>query len=316
MSKSPIPAILGVGGAHIDRRGHVTGDYVAAASNPGVMREEVGGGAFNALRIAQLRGASVSLLSLRGGDAAAEAVSRAISEAGMEDYSAVFLDRASPSYLALLDRHGDLIVGFADMTLYDLAFTKQLRRSKAREIVAMADAVICDANLPATALEKLAALVGGKPFFAIGISPAKAQRLRGIFGALTLAFLNHNEAKALTGLGNDAPPRELVAALRTLGLKGAVMTSGPNPAIGFDAKGAFTIAPPAPDRVSDVTGAGDALAGATMTALLAGVEFRQAVRHGVAAAKLAVESPHVFPGFTAESFAAALALVPEPEEVA
>ncbi len=310
------PTILGVGGAHIDRRGHVTGDYVPAASNPGTMREEVGGGAFNALRIARSRSASVSLLSLRGGDAAAEAVSRAIAEAGIEDHSAVFLDRSSPSYLALLDRHGDLIVGFADMTLYDLAFTKQLRRSKAREIVTGADAVICDANLPAAALEKLALLADGKPFFAIGISPAKASRLRGIFDKLTLAFLNRNEAKSLTGLGDDAPASRFVDALRALGLNGAVMTSGPDRTIGFDRNGAFTIAPPAPDRVADVTGAGDALAGATVAALLSGLDLRQAVREGAAAAKLAVESPHVFPGFTAQSFAAALALVPEPEEVA
>ncbi|RUZ38845.1 carbohydrate kinase, partial [Mesorhizobium sp. M7A.F.Ca.US.003.02.1.1] len=36
--------ILAVGGAHIDRRGQVSGAYVPAASNPGTMREDVGGG--------------------------------------------------------------------------------------------------------------------------------------------------------------------------------------------------------------------------------------------------------------------------------
>ncbi|TIL61678.1 MAG: carbohydrate kinase, partial [Mesorhizobium sp.] len=44
------PNILAVGGAHIDRRGQVSGPYVPAASNPGTMREDVGGGVFNALR--------------------------------------------------------------------------------------------------------------------------------------------------------------------------------------------------------------------------------------------------------------------------
>ncbi|TIR65476.1 MAG: carbohydrate kinase, partial [Mesorhizobium sp.] len=44
------PNILALGGAHIDRRGQVSGPYVPAASNPGIMREDVGGGVFNALR--------------------------------------------------------------------------------------------------------------------------------------------------------------------------------------------------------------------------------------------------------------------------
>ncbi|TIU13799.1 MAG: carbohydrate kinase, partial [Mesorhizobium sp.] len=48
MMKSP--TILAVGGAYIDRRGQVSGAFLPAASNPGTMREDVGGAVFNALR--------------------------------------------------------------------------------------------------------------------------------------------------------------------------------------------------------------------------------------------------------------------------
>ena len=48
------PHLVAAGAAHIDRRGRVSGPYVPAASNPGSMREEIGGGAFNALRNAML----------------------------------------------------------------------------------------------------------------------------------------------------------------------------------------------------------------------------------------------------------------------
>ncbi len=137
-----LPKILAIGGAHIDRRCQVSGPYQPAASNPGTMREDVGGGVFNALRSAVRRGAAGSLLSMRGGDAAADMVSRAIADAGIIDLSAVFLDRTTPSYTALLDRDGELIVGFADMGLYDLAFPKQIQRSKVREVVAVADVVL------------------------------------------------------------------------------------------------------------------------------------------------------------------------------
>lgn len=310
------PHILAVGGAHIDRRGQVSGAYVPAASNPGIMREDVGGGVFNALRTTVRRGVSASLASLRGGDAAADAVAHAIADAGIEDMSAVFLDRTTPSYTAILDAEGELVVGFADMGLYDLAFPKQVRRAKLRDAAEAADALFVDANLPAAALERLVPLAGGKPVFAIAISPAKVVRLKPVIGRLAVLFMNRREAATLTGLEKDAPAPAMVAALRALGLAGGVVSAGNGPVMGFDAQGAFTIAPPMPRHVADVTGAGDALAGATVAALLGGQRLRAALREGVAAALLAIESPQAVPDFTGEDFAAALALVPEPEEMA
>src|SRR5690606_21264876 len=111
------PKILAVGAAHLDRRGRMSGNYVPAASNPGTIHEEVGGGVFNALRNAVRHGVSGALLSLRGGDLAGNAVARAVYEAGVSDLSVTFIDRTTPSYTALLDADGELIVGFADMDL-------------------------------------------------------------------------------------------------------------------------------------------------------------------------------------------------------
>ncbi|RUW69155.1 carbohydrate kinase, partial [Mesorhizobium sp. M1E.F.Ca.ET.063.01.1.1] len=49
---------------------------------------------------------------------------------------------------------------------------------------------------------------------------------------------------------------------------------------------------------------------------LRGQPLRAALREGVAAATLAIESAEAVPAFTASSFAQALALVPEAREVA
>jgi sugar/nucleoside kinase (ribokinase family) len=136
------PHLFAVGGAHMDRRGRVAGPHVPEASNPGTMREDVGGGAFNAARAAAQRGVSVSFMSLRGGDAAGQRVAEAIEEAGIEDCSAVFLDRTTPSYTAILTREGDLVTGLADMGLYDIGFARQLRRRRVRDAVAAADAIL------------------------------------------------------------------------------------------------------------------------------------------------------------------------------
>ena len=236
------PKILAVGGAHIDRRGQVAGPFVPGASNPGTMREDVGGGAFNALRNAVCRGAGGSLLSMRGGDAAGDTVARAIAATGIVDLSAVFLDRATPSYTALLDQDGDVIAALADMALYELAFPKQIRRAKVREEVRAADGVLCDANLPATALQRLMPLAAGKPVFAIAISPAKAVRLAGVLQSLSCLFMNRRDASALAGSGADESIGDIVDRLRRLGLARGVITQGSGPVtrvrpLGHDLRG-------------------------------------------------------------------------------
>jgi sugar/nucleoside kinase (ribokinase family) len=95
-----------------------------------------------------------------------------------------------------------------------------------------------------------------------------------------------------------------------------VVTAGSAPALGYDDTGVFELDPPAPRRVADVTGAGDALTGATVAALLKGLPLRTALREGIAASILAIESPEAVPVFSAASFAQMLALVPEAREVA
>lgn len=312
----PSPQLLAVGGAHIDRRGQVSGIYVPGASNPGTLSEEVGGVVFNALRIAVQRGVGAALLSVRGGDGAGEAVGRAIVAAGIADLSAVFLDRTTPSYTALLDQDGELIAGLADMGLYELAFPKQVGRAKLRDAVAAADAVLCDANLPAAALNTLFSVSAGRPIFAIAISPAKAIRLADSLASLSCLFMNRYEARALCGLDESAAPHNLVAGLRANGLKGGVITAGGGPVTGFDERGAFRITPPPARRVVDVTGAGDALAGATVAALMHGKTLRDALRDGMAAAMLTVEAKTAVAELSPEAFAEALALVPEPQELA
>jgi pseudouridine kinase len=318
MTKSP--TILAIGGAYIDRRGHVSGAFVPAASNPGTMREDVGGGVFIALRSAVRRGVSGSLLSVRGGDALADTVSRAIAAAGIVDLSAVFLDRTTPSHTTLIDRDGELIVGFADMALYDLALPKQIRRAKVREAIGSADAVLCDANLPAAALERLVALAGGRPVFAIAVSPAKAVRLAPVLGSLALAFMNRREAIVLAGADADAAgqdaQQDIVDGLRRAGLKSGVVTAGDGPVLGFDDAGIFSILPPAPRKIASAIGAGDVLAGATIAAVLRGLVLPAALREGVAAAMLAIERADKNAAFSAASFAEALALVPEARSLA
>ena len=107
--------------------------------------------------------------------------------------------------------------------------------------------------------------------------------------------MNRREAAALAGMGGDDPVGAIVDRLRALGLASGVITQGSRPVIGFDRSGVISVTPPAPRKIADVTGAGDALAGAMTVALLNGLPFGEALREGMAAALLAVESPTSVP---------------------
>jgi len=220
------PKLFAAGGAHIDRRGRISGPYVAGASNPGTMREEAGGGAFNALRNAARRGCEGTLLSVRGGDMAGEAVARAIREAGITDLSATFLDRATPSYTAFVEANGEVVAGLADMGLYDLAFAKLVRRRAIRDAIARADAVLCDANPPEPALERLAFMAGERPLFAVAISPAKVIRLRPILARIACLFMNRREAAVLSAGKAGDDPAIMARTLAGSGMAAGVISAG------------------------------------------------------------------------------------------
>ncbi|MGN6466809.1 MAG: carbohydrate kinase family protein [Rhizobiaceae bacterium] len=309
------PKLFASGGAHIDRRGRIDGAYVPGASNPGVMREEAGGGAFNALRNAVARGCAGTLLSVRGGDMAGEAVARTVREAGITDLSATFLDRATPSYTAFIEANGDVVAGLADMGLYESIFAKLVGRRAVRDAVGNADAALCDANLPEPALEKLAGLASSKPLFAVAVSPAKVVRMRSILPRIACLFMNRREAAALSGGDAGDEPVAMARLLAAAGLASGVISAGKESAVGFDAAGVFAVAPPPPRRTADSTGAGDALAGAAIAALMQGIGLREALREGLAAALLTVETDAAVAAYDQGAFAEALALVPQPRDV-
>lgn len=306
--------ILVFGGAHIDRRARIDGATIHGASNPGLWREEPGGGGFNAARSLARLGNSVAMISVRGGDAAGETVGAAVEAAGIEDMAQVFLDRTTPSYSAVLDAGGDLVIAVADMELYDRFVHRQLLRKSIREAISSSDFILCDANLPPETLGALSAMAAArkKPLAAIAISPAKVHRLSPAFENLSALFLNAAEAGALC----NAPtrPEEWRRNLRALGIKRAVISCGSEPVLGFDGETDFRITPPKIDAITDVTGAGDALAAATIDAMAKGVNLCDALRCGIAAAGIAVGSRHAAPPeLDSKTLDSALTLVPQPE---
>ena len=305
--------ILVLGGAHIDRRGRIFGDTTHSASNPGTWFEEAGGGGFNAARNLARLGFDVRMISPRGGDAAGEQVAAAAQHAGVDDRPFVFLDRKTPSYTAILERDGNLVIALADMELYKFFVPRRLQIRAIRDAFDETDFVLCDANLPPETVSAITkhASTRNKPVAAIAISPAKVVRLLPSLADIDYLFLNEAEAAALTDSRPD-DPRGWISALREIGLRGGVITRGGNETIAFAGEQAFSLQPPMVEDVADVTGAGDSLAAGVLSAVIAGLPLAEALRHGAAAAAITVQSPLA----TAENLTPALlrttlSLVPE-----
>lgn len=280
--------ILAIGGAHIDRKGWLKAPHVPGASNPGRWETEPGGGAFNAARNLSRLGHQVTMISPRGGDEHGELVARAATEAGVEDSPITFLDRATPSYSAILEPDGNLVTALADMALYDMMPARRLLSSRFRARLAATDFIICDANLPADTLTALAQAASdlGIAVAAIAISPAKAVRLSPALASLSLVCMNGAEAAAIAN-GAAASTSDWPAMLGAAGLRGGVISSGAGPALAFAADGqSILLAPPPLNGLADVTGAGDALASGFIDGLIAGLELTGCLARGIACAQL------------------------------
>ena len=272
--------LLAIGGAHVDRRARLLDEHKPYTSNPASLFEEVGGGAFNALRAACAFGHSGAMLSIRGGDLSGDAVASAIEAAGIADLSTIYLDRSSPSYTALLSPDGDLVTAFADMAIYEFGLGVAVRKAHVRRWIRHAGAVLVDANMmPASMARVLREATG--PVTALAISASKAPRLGQLLPYFRCVFMNRYEAAALTGLHEDAPHTAMAEALRKTGLKSGIVTFGNAQTLVLNGTTTWLVDPMPATRVVDVTGAGDALAGTALAALMNGRPLIDAARLGM-----------------------------------
>ncbi|QLF70697.1 carbohydrate kinase [Peteryoungia desertarenae] len=285
-------SILVLGGAHLDRRGQISGRTFPGASNPGRFTEEAGGGGFNAARNLARLGHEVAMIAPRGGDQAGETVRVAAEEAGVAYVPLTFLDRVTPSYTAILEADGNLVIAVADMDLYRQFTPRRLRARTVRNAMNKATALICDANLSAETLQALSGEASTRqiPLYAIAISPAKVERFRGCLGGLTTLFMNEAEAEVVAGQ-KPTDPHHWPELLRNAGLNGGVVTRGDREAIAFNPREVAVLAPPRLKEIADVTGAGDSFASGFISASLSGATTTEALRHATAAAIITLRSP-------------------------
>ena len=299
-----------IGGVSLDRKLRSILGVRVGTSNPVTGSVAPGGVARNVAHGLARLGCSVSLFSAVGADAPGEGLLGELGADGVDISGVKRSERhATASYTAVLEPDGRLAIGLADMEIFT-----SLDAAWAAEILpglGAADYWFVDANLPAATLERLLS----EPPSAVRIvadpvSVPKAKRLISVLPAVHALFPDRGEALAMARAGGAPAAVEMAsgplgrgrlsqarpkvedvaaaaASLRDLGASSVVVSLGADGVYVDDGERREGVPAIAPERVADVTGAGDALVAGYLYGL--SCEADDPLRLGLAAASLATE---------------------------
>jgi pseudouridine kinase len=284
--------IVCIGGVVADRVVLLDAPAVRGTSNPGSVVSSPGGVARNVAENLGRLGYRPSLVSVIGDDTVGTSLVSGVRAAGV-DARGVRTVPTEPTaeYLAILQPDGELVLGVAVMGVHD-ALTEE-------DVDAAWPAgggwVVLDCNPRSPVLEHALTKSRGDDavrLVVVAVSAPKIERLPADLAGVDMLFCTRDEACAwLTRYGSppaaQAPDAEIAAAVRAAGARAVVLTLGAAGALGVDDDGAVEVATN-PVSVVDVTGGGDALVAGTISAVLEGAGFADALHRGVGLAGLTV----------------------------
>lgn len=301
----PGKPVLVLGAAGIDVVGRLETDIRQAASNPARIRRSYGGVARNVAENLARLGQPVRLITVLGEDRTGTELLEHTAACGV-DVSAVLRTPDYPSgfYVGILDKSGKLQLAVDDMRALEELTPHYLQEQE--ELFRTASLVFLDANLPVKTLRAAATLAKRYkiPLCADTASFTLAERLVKFLPRYYLVTANSKEAGVLTGLSFEASDRdtamEAARRLVNLGVRVALVTLAEYGVVYATSETTGHISA-IRTRITDPTGAGDAMSAAVLFGLLNDIELDDAIRLGVSAASLTLRHPgSVYPSLSLE----------------
>ena len=280
-----------IGGITLDRTLLLRDSAILGTSNLARSHQSCGGVARNVAENLARLSVRCQLIGVVGNDEAGGAVVSETAGQGV-DTSLVETreDGTTGSYSAVMQPDGELLIGVADMDIFD-TIDRQLIDSNWEQI-ASAVLVFADTNMPADVLRYLVerCLDTDKRLFVDAVSVPKAQKLPAELSGIEILFCNLAEAGAI--LGESVDPDDGEAAVKALAVKGATMTIVTAGADGVWCadKRDCKFLPAVSTNVVDVSGAGDALIAGTLFGRLMGRDWIASCKTGLKAASMTIGS--------------------------
>ncbi|ATU73012.1 sugar kinase [Komagataeibacter rhaeticus] len=281
-------SIVCIGGAAIDRKFCLSSPLVTGTSNPATGYTGFGGVARNVCENLARLGQETTLITIVGDDLPGHALADHMKNCGVNTSRIQFAGNASTAeYIAILDDSHDLGIAVFDAAVFDRLDIDTIQRSW--PLIAAAGWLFVDCNVSAEVLAWLAQKTreAGFSLAVDTVSVPKAERLRGQLGGVRVLFTNRDEALTLLEGSTATTSAAIAMALVAQGVETVIMTEGARGLTVADASGVRAL-PAYRTNVVDVTGAGDALVAATLSALSENTDTVRACRQGLAAAALTV----------------------------
>lgn len=288
------PEIALIGGIHMDRVAHGKVAILPDTSTPGAIEARPGGVASNVARILARLSITTALAGRLGEDADGDKLRAELMAVGIDTSAIKTSDLPTASYLALHHPDGSLAAAVVDTAITEEITAEDF--SPLPPSLAGARWWFLDTNLREDTLQGLCALADDRLIAADAVSLAKAPRLAPCLTHIEVLFANRAEATALlNSLPNaweqsDRSAEDLAEALCAAGVANAVVTDGGN-GLAYcqaSAKNAKRLNAHKA-HIRDVTGAGDALIGGTLSGLIDDLPLEDALGRGLAAAALTLE---------------------------
>lgn len=282
-----------IGGANIDVTFNLEDEFMLGTSNPVVSKTSNGGVIRNVAENLARLDQHVSLMTLVGDDNFGEDLlvqSRKL----METFASEKVkDETTGSYYSIIDIHGDMKVGFADMSINRLMNRTWILEHKKH--LHMSAWMITDLNVTKEAVDALIEFSRQSdiPLAIIGVSSPKMKHLSDDLSDVDLVICNKDESQTYFKTSEERV--ELLCQMwLDAGVKKAVITAGTKGAY-YGEHGvvkhqeAFIIPE---DKVVDVTGAGDAFSSATIYGLSTGKSLEESVKMGALNSSLTIQVPY------------------------
>lgn len=292
---------------------HLLQSWQDTVSNPVVCIERTGGVAANvAQQLAKT--CETRLYTALGDDAAGNKIFKELSANNVVVKSLSQRHRTG-IYVAVLQHNGELKAGLADTSGIESVDRKQLLQVNRH--LQNQQAVCFDCNCSESLIKEIVITAATanphkihgshsnnttahQPLLvALGVSPTKIKKLRAHTAQIDILFANRSELQELADMKSSDTLEKIALAVHDSGVKQVVATDAANDIVIVDQGGVELqpVAPTANETTSaagsiqdnrtahSVNGAGDALAGATLAALLQKVPLKIAVRDfGIVAA--------------------------------
>jgi len=262
-----------IGAVHIDKIIKLKSNYILNRTNPSSQKQSLGGVAYNIASKIALFDKNIELISLN----CVKKIKKEIKKRGIK-FKTLNKKILNRSYTSILDKKGKLILGLANMNVYEQKFTLlNLKFNYQKKI-------IFDLNLSKIYINKLINQFYKKNIISIcGTSHHKVLKIENLLNKIHILILNKQESLSLTKKKNiNKALKYLIKKNKNLTI---LITNGKNKITGYD-KGIIYYCYPPKIKIKNENGAGDTMSALFMYYYFKSLLFKDILSKSVVAGSL------------------------------